>query len=62
MATSAIKASRSDNMSFCKFVSVGNAFNTETATSLEAHIYSMNGETYTICIYRPYAIRILSAS
>ena len=52
MDTSAIKASGSDNISFAKFVSVGNAFNTEIATSLEAHIYSTNGEIYKIYIGR----------
>ena len=42
MATSAIKASGSDNISFAKFDYVGNAFNTTTAILLGAAIYSMN--------------------
>ena len=67
MATSAIKASGSDNTSISKFSHVGNAFNTVTASFLGVHIYSMNRETYTLILvgmaklkgYRkPYSITI----
>ena len=40
MATSATKASGSENTSFSKFVCVVNAFNTATEVSLEAAIYT----------------------